>query len=329
MKTMPKAPKLEETLSLLSQVEPNFPSEQAFDILKQVIRSKHAIAVARAAKLVSRLNACALIPELETAFERFMVNATVTDQSCIGKKTIAETLYRLDYSQEDLFLRGIKHVQMESVWGGKADTAPGLRGFCALGLVRMNYPKVMVELADLLADPEPEARIAAARAIAYTEDSQGIPLLRLKIKIGDKDPQVLSECFIALLKLAPDSSLSLVTEFLEHPDAQLCEMAALAIGESRTKEAFPVLSQWWQRSRSPELRRSALLAIAMLRHDEALAFLIRLVAEGKLSEAKDAVDALELYRQDRNLWQRITGAIEKREDLGILYQKQSKSQREG
>jgi HEAT repeat protein len=314
---MPKAPKLEATLALLSQIEPDCPSEEAFEILKQVIKSKHAIAVARAAKLVNRMNAHALIPELVTAFERFMVNAATTDQSCIAKKTIAQTLYRLDYSQEDLFLQGIKHVQMEPVWGGKVDTAPGLRGFCALGLVRMNYPLVMVELADLLADPEPEARISAARAIAYTENSQGVPLLRLKVKLGDKDPQVLSECFIALLKLAPDSSLSLVSGFLEHPDAQISEMAALALGESRIEAAFPVLSQWWQRSRSPELRRSALLAIAMLRQDEALEFLLSMIEEGKLSEAKDAVAALELYRLDSILWPRISGAIEKREDLGI------------
>lgn len=314
---MPKAPKLEATLALLSQIEPDCPSEEAFEILKQVMKSKHAIAVARAAKLVNRMNAHALIPELVAAFERFMVNAATTDQSCIAKKTIAQTLYRLDYSQEDLFLQGIKHVQMEPVWGGKVDTAPGLRGFCALGLVRMNYPLVMVELADLLADPEPEARISAARAIAYTENSQGVPLLRLKVKLGDKDPQVLSECFIALLKLAPDSSLSLVSEFLEHPDAQISEMAALALGESRIEAAFPVLSQWWQRSRDPELRRSALLAIAMLRKDEALEFLLSMIEQGKLSEAKDAVAALELYRQDSILWGRISGAIEKREDLGI------------
>lgn len=314
---MPKAPKLEATLALLSQIEPDCPSEEAFEILKQVMRSKHAIAVARAAKLVNRMNAQVLIPDLVAAFERFMVNAATTDQSCIAKKTIAQTLYRLDYSQEDLFLQGIKHVQMEPVWGGKVDTAPGLRGFCALGLVRMNYPLVMVELADLLADPEPEARISAARAIAYTENSQGVPLLRLKVKLGDIDPQVLSECFIALLKLAPDSSLSLVSGFLEHPDAQISEMAALALGESRIEAAFPVLRQWWQHSRDPELRRSALLAIAMLRKDEALEFLVSMIEQGKLSEAKDAVAALELYRQDSILWGRICSAIEKREDLGI------------
>ncbi|WP_225852694.1 hypothetical protein, partial [Haemophilus parainfluenzae] len=89
-----------------------------------------------------------------------------------------------------------------------------LRGTCALGLVRMNYPMVMVELADLLADPEPEARIAAARAVAYSEQEWGIALLRLRMKVGDT-PTVLGECLAALLQLAPADSLALARSFLE------------------------------------------------------------------------------------------------------------------
>jgi hypothetical protein len=48
--------------------------------------------------------------------------------------------------------------------------------------------------------------------------------LRLKVKIGDGDPQVLSECFMGLLKFAPAQSLLLVAEFLDRPEAQVYEM---------------------------------------------------------------------------------------------------------
>ncbi|MDZ8224990.1 hypothetical protein [Nostoc sp. ChiVER01] len=54
----------------------------------------------------------------------------------------------------------------------------------------------MNELADLLADPKLEARVAA-KAIAYIRNPQGVPLLRLKTRIGDQAPQVISECFSA------------------------------------------------------------------------------------------------------------------------------------
>jgi hypothetical protein len=315
---MVKSLKLEETLALLNRIEPDCHPDEAINILRQALQSKHAIAVARAAKMVGRANLAPLIPPLVAAFERLMLNAAAADPNCIAKKHIAEALYRLDYSQETLFLDGIRHVQMESVWGGKVDTASGLRGICALGLVRMNYGEVMVELADLLADPEPEARIGAARAIAYSESPQGVPLLRLKVKVGDKDPQVLSECFTGLLKLAPTQSLALVAEFLERPEPQICEMAALALGESRIAAAFPMLRQWWQKTRSADLRQSALLAIAMLRQDEALTFLLSLVTEGKPSEAKEAVVALEIYRQDRPLWQRVCEAIKQQGDQNLL-----------
>ncbi|MEH2465502.1 hypothetical protein [Nostoc sp.] len=45
----------------------------------------------------------------------------------------------------------------------------------------------MNELADLLTDPKPEARVAAAKAIAYTGNPQGVPLLRFKTRIGDRN----------------------------------------------------------------------------------------------------------------------------------------------
>jgi HEAT repeat protein len=316
---MAKSSKLEETLALLDRVELDRAPEEAIVLLKQVLQSKFAIAVARAAKIVRKAELFNLLPDLVMAFERFIINGAVTDPNCLAKKELAETLYRLEYSQESLFLIGIRYVQMESVWGGKVDTAPGLRGICALGLVRMNYPDVMVELADLLADAEVEARMVAARAIAYSESPHGVPLLRLKVKMGDSDPQVLSECFMGLLKLAPAQSLPLMAEFLDRLEVQVCEMAALALGESRLSEALPILTQWWKRTLNAELRRSGLLAIAMLRQDEALAFLLNLITEGTLSDAKDAVAALDLYRQDKALWQRISYAVELRSDLDLRH----------
>jgi HEAT repeat protein len=315
---MPKSPSLEDTLSLLNEVQDHPASEDAIATLRQVLNSRYSVAVARTAKLIHKSEIRQLIPELVASFERFMENAATKDPSCMAKKAIAEALYRLEYGEETLFLKGIRHVQMESVWGGKVDTAAGLRGVCALGLVRMNYPDAMVALADLLADPESEARIVAARAVGYADNSQGLPLLRLKVQIGDKDPQVMSECFIGLLKLAPVSSIELVARFLDNSDEQICEMAALALGESRLDEAFPILRDWRQRIRNPELSQFCLLAIAMLRNDEALEFLLSLVVQGRESDAKDAIIALRIYRQDKALWERILRAVETRGDNSLL-----------
>jgi HEAT repeat protein len=305
--------KLEELLASLAAVREDPASAESIAVLRQILQSKQSIAVAQAVKVIGDADVRSLIPDLAAAFPQFMVNGAQIDPSCKAKQRIAEALYKMDYAEETLFLQGIHHTQREAVWGGSADTAAALRGTCALGLVRMNYPDVMSELADLLADEDAEARIGAIRAIAYTAHPHAVPLLRFKARIGDDDPQVLSECFTGLLQLAPVPSLSLIAKFLDSTP-EISEMAALALGESRQPQAFELLQKWWQRSVIQELRLTGLLAIAMLRQDSALDFLISLVATGNKRDRDGAIAALKMYQKDELLWQRVQHAMENAND---------------
>ncbi|WP_088889415.1 hypothetical protein [Leptolyngbya ohadii] len=319
---MPKSRKLEESIASLNQIRSDPASEAGQAVLHQILSSKYSIAVAQAAGLVAQAELYALIPDLVTAFDRFLVKPKDSDPGCLAKQAIAETLYRLEYSDETLFLKGIRHIQPEPVWGGTTDTAPRLRGTCALGLVRMNFPQVMVELGDLLADPEPEARIGAARAIAYSENDQGVPLLRLRVKVGDTSP-VLSECLLALLQLAPTQSLPLVEDVLyarttmNLGTAEQAEAAALALSESRLNEAFPILRDWWKSIRDPQLRKTGILAIATLRQPDAIEFLLTQIAEARPGDAKEAIAAMGIHVQDRALWQRVRQVVEARQDAAL------------
>jgi HEAT repeat protein len=276
--------------------------------LRKALASKSSHAVALAAKLVGELSLDALAPELRGAFERFMQKPEKNDRGCRAKTEIAEALHQLDYGDPDAYLIGIRHVQLEPVWGGKSDTAAALRGACARGLVRMQYRDVMIELADLLADPEVLARVDAARAIAYSAREDGAPLLRLRILTGDEDDQVISECLGALLSVAPSSSLDFVGKLLDASDRTLCEMAALALGSARLEGALPILREWHGRVADPELRQSALLAIAMLRLDAAFDVLLELIADAPGPIARDAIDALSMYRHDESLRARVVAA---------------------
>nr|RNJ70470.1 MAG: HEAT repeat domain-containing protein [Leptolyngbya sp. IPPAS B-1204] len=309
---MPKSRKLEELQAQLNQIRAEPTTDEAIAVLRQILASKHNIAIAQAARIIRDADLRELMPDLVTAFNRLMQNPATADPNCLGKKAIAEALYHLEYSEESLFLSGIHHVQMEPVWGGQVDTAPGLRATCALGLVRMNYPDVMVELADLLADPESEARIGAVRALAYTSDPQAVPLLRLKVQIGD-EATVLSECFAALLRLTP-TSLPLVARFLNQANPQISEMAALALGESRIPEALPLLQTWWKQTQDADLRQTGLLAIAMLRNDAAIEFLLDLIQNGSKPDAQIALAALRIYQDDRELATRIQQQLDLRPD---------------
>ncbi|PSB18691.1 hypothetical protein C7B65_14295 [Phormidesmis priestleyi ULC007] len=319
---MAKSRKLEDTIALLAEIRADPSSDVGITTLSQVLNSKYSVAVSQAAKLIGESELHSLIPELVAAFDRFMTSGSDSDPGCLAKMRIAEALYRLDHSNETLFLQGIRHRQMEAARGGKEDTAAALRGACALALVRMNYFHVLSELADLLADPASEARIAAARAIAYNGSDQGIPLLRMRVLVGDQ-PSVISECLMALLQLDPKRSLPLVSRCLYArkdaiaEDAELAEVAALALGETRLPEAVEILQTWWKQIRSPELQQTGLMAIAMLRHDDAIEFLLSLIAEGRIQTAKIALSALSIYRADVGLWQRVSEAVDLRDEAAL------------
>jgi HEAT repeat protein len=253
--------------------------------------------------------------DLIVAFERYMANSWQKDKGCAAKTAIAEALYRTGCTQESIYLQGIHYRQLEPVYGGREDTAAKLRVVCALGLVRMNYPQVMSELADLLADPEPEARTGAVRAVGYAGQEAGVPLLRFKVRTGDEKTEVLHECFNALLRLSPGSSLPFVAGFLDDEEITICEAAAIALGESRMAEAFDILKTSWEKRLDPDLRRTELLAMALLRHESAIEFLLSLVADGSATNARDAMAALGMYQGDEEVWRRVQVLVDARSDV--------------
>jgi HEAT repeat protein len=167
-------------------------------------------------------------------------------------------------------------------------------------------------LVDAMADPSKDVRIAAAVALgAVGSESAGL-ILRLKVRLGDRDPDVLSECLGGLLAVDPKANLSLVTEFLEPSNPAACEAAALALGKSRLPEGLDPLKGCLQRCHSPELRQQILLAIAILRRPSATDFLMELVASETEPTAIDVLSALRIYKGDPRLRERIAKLVHER-----------------
>jgi HEAT repeat protein len=308
---------LEARLSELHALRSNPTAEESIEELRQALGEKSNHVVAAAAKIVSEYRIDQLEEALVNSFDRFMHDPLKVDPGCVAKAAIAEALYRIDAYQEALFLQGIRHVQLEPVYGGKEDTGARLRVACGMGLVSMGYPEVIVELAGLLADRELDARIGAVRAIASSRQDAGIPLLRFKALIGDEDPRVLLECFNALLMMSPETSLSFVGGFLEDDNVAVCEAAAVAMGESQLQGAFEFLKNGLDSVLDSGLRRAELLAIAMLRHEDGLEFLFSLLAEESQSIVQDVLFALEMYREDRAIWNRVEKIVSTRNDVQL------------
>ena len=129
-------------------------------------------------------------------------------------------------------------------------------------------------------------------------------LLRLKARLGDKEPDVISECLSSLLACSPKDNLSFVSQFLDSVDPAICEAAILTLGKSRLPEAFELLKSALQRH-PIGLNEEIFLAMAMLRVPVATEFLLETVAaEGDRSRLA-ALSALMIYRYDPNLYDRI------------------------
>jgi HEAT repeat protein len=327
---MPRRDPLREALARLNEVRQDPSSGPSLAELRRVLSRESSHAVAKAARISGEAGLETLAPDLVAAFHRLRKGPARTDPGCTAKTSAVEALLRLEHEDEDVFLRGIRHVQMEPVHGGRVDTAVDLRSACAFGLARTSSPAVLVELAELLADPEPPARVSAARAIGSHGRAEGVPLLRHKVRAGDEEPRVLTECLLALLHLDPAGSLPFVARLLDaSPDPRrfpggASECAAIALGESRLEEAFTVLRDWLPEALARGMGSTALRALASLRRDAAVDYLLSLVRDAEPPVAREAVAALAV-QGDESLQARVREAASERpavaEALGRAFAK--------
>lgn len=298
---------------------------EKFDLKRDLgpfLRHKSNHVAAAAASTVERLEAAALAPELVEAFHEVMKDPAKRDPGCMALTAIAKALVTLNDPAAKVYFAGIRHVQMEGSFGPPVDVAAALRGLCAQGLARMGHPDALAECVTLLADKEVPARVGAIRAIADSGVAEGALLLRLKALLGDKEDEVIGECFISLLRMAPAPSVDFVAQFLRSASDEIRERAALALGESRLAPAFPVLRQAWEETAQRERKRTLLLSIAMLRLHEAVEFLLARLAEDSDPAAGDAVSALALYSRDESVRKRVEEIVAARPALQAMLERE-------
>ncbi|MEM6994963.1 MAG: hypothetical protein AAF721_30905 [Myxococcota bacterium] len=261
-------------------------------------------------------------PELVTAaceaFERLLEDPIKRDPQCHGKAAIASALYDAEIRAEATFLAGVAHVQLEPVLGGRQDTAAHLRGVSLMALVHGQHPRAITCAGAMLADPERSARLAALRALsACNQPEAAEPLLRLRLELGDEDPEVLSDCMAALLEVSPAENLAVVGARLRGADATAAEAAALALGTSRVAGAFEVLRDHLQEDFVSDRRRTLFVALAMLRSDVAWQYLIEVIMDGGEGAPADAIDALATFKEHGGLRERVEAAAMDRGDAEI------------
>lgn len=260
--------------------------------LRKALKEKNNYLAGRAAAIVGDLRLTAFIPDLLAAFDRFFEKPAETDKQCWAKNAIAKALRELEHRDPAPFLRGLKHVQLEPVWGGQSDSAAPLRGTCALALLTTDLLKyeLLTEVLPLLRDPEKTVRVDAVRTLGGLGSQEGALLLRLLALCGDPEPEVTGECFAALLALQRASAVPFIKGYLN--DETLGPEAAAALAVSREPAALEALKNQWDGRLSKETRRTMVLSLAGSPLPESAGFLKEIAAGHSAEMAGYARQAL-------------------------------------
>jgi HEAT repeat protein len=304
---MPGKRKFEEQLSALDALRQQ-PPEVCIEPLRKALAHRNNFVVAKAADLVRQFELTKLTPELITAFDRFMLSSdkddpAESDPQCWAKNALSRALATFEYQDAAIFLRGMKHIQLEPVWGGSSDTAGTLRSTCALALVQCRSliePDLLTHLIELLGDKDKSVRAEAVRAIEQVGSPSAALLLRLRALLDfnlksrkpgqppEEEPEVLGACYSAVLRIEGLRALAWLSRFLAAADDPAAE-AALAIAGTHSAQGFQILRDRFAQESDPWFCSVLLSAIALTRQDAAQEFLLDQVR----TESRDAEAAIE------------------------------------
>lgn len=317
LQRMKKPDPIEQALDRLATLKNEAESPPVTAEIKAFLKNRSNLVAAKAAQVARHRRATELVPDLVEAFHRLMKDPSKLDKGCSATTEIVRALHEIDYVEPEVYLLGMHHIQMEGSFGPPVDAAAKLRAISALALARTVHPAAMEEIVSLLVDEWPEARIGAIRALAVNGGTAGALLLKLKILTGESEPDVLAECFSALLTSAPQRSLQLIAGFTDSRNTAVAEAALIALGSSRLPEAFDVLKAKWERPAAGQLRKTVLMSIAMIRSDAAIELLLTALAESTPATAKDVLLALALFRDNEKIRTRVETVVQRRNEKNL------------
>ena len=289
---MPGKRKFDEQIATLDALR-QLAGADRLEPLCKALGNRNNFLVAKAADLAREFGLTQLTPDILCAFDRFFENPEKTDPQCWAKNALSRALAAFEHQDPEVFLRGMRHIQLEPIWGGRSDTAGTLRSTCALALVQcrgVSEPDLLAHLIDLFADQDKTVRAEVLRSIAQVGSPSATLILRTKATFGKDEPEVLGVCYSGILGVEGVAAIPWVHQFLRSNDETAAE-AALAIAATHSLLAFECLKQNLQNASDPWWRFVLLSAIALTRQEEAMEFLIHLVQRESL-DATAAIDAM-------------------------------------
>jgi HEAT repeat protein len=324
---MPGKRRFDEQLAALDQLRQQ-PPEACVEPLRKALGHRNNFVVAKAADLAREFALIDLTPDLLKSFGHFYENPEKSDPQCWAKNAISRTLAAFELQEPEVFLRGMRHFQLEPVYGGRSDTAGTLRATCALALVQcrsLTNDELLTHLVDLFADKDKTVRAEVARAIEQVGSSSASLLLRLRAVLGSDEPEVLGACYGGILRLEGVSAISWVSHSLVTSDDAAGE-AALAIAATHSPQAFDALQKSLEAAHDPWFRSVLLSAIGLTRQDAAMEFLLDLV-KSESPDAERAIEAVVRSMPSQEVVHRIESLVKGNPRLANAFATQRSSRR--
>jgi hypothetical protein len=303
----------DEQMAALDALKDRETDADAITLIRKSLSHRNNFIVAKAARLAEDNDFGDLLPDLLAAYDRFFVNAEKSDPQCWAKNALSRALAKLECRDKDVFLRGLRHHQLEPTWGGRSDSAGTLRANCAHALIACNgldNQELLITLLDLLVDEDKSVRLETVRALSQLGEI-AVPVLRLRAMIKSsppEEPEVLGQCFTALLAIERDAVIPFVAGFLEAGDDPAGE-AAFALAETRSPAALAALLRRQSEFADEWFSGVLLSAIALTRLPEAMDFLVGLI-EREEREAPRAIEALSRVATGEDVRTRLLQAVE-------------------
>jgi HEAT repeat protein len=338
LSSMPGKRKFEEQLSALDALRQG-PPEAAIEPLRKALAHRNNFVVAKAADLVRQFELAQLTPDLLSAFDRFMLcsdkdDPAKSDPQCWAKNAVSRALAAFEYQDAAVFLRGMKHIQLEPVWGGSSDTAGTLRATCALAIVQCRgliEADLLAHLVELLGDKDKSVRAEVVRAIEQVGSPSATLLLRVRAILDfniksrkpgqppEEEPEVLGACYSGILRIEGLSAISWVSRFLAAADDPAAE-AALAIAGTHSAQGFQILRDRFAEESDPWFCSVLLSAIALTRQDAAQEFLLDQVRT-ESSHAEAAIEAILRAAPAEEITNRLEELVAGNQRLARAFQK--------
>jgi HEAT repeat protein len=297
---MPGKRKFEEQLAALDALRQQQP-ETTVEPLRKALSNRNNFIVARAADLVRQFQLTQLTPDVLVAFDRLFEDPVKADPQCWAKNALSGALAAFEHQDAQVFLRGMRHIQLEPSYGGASDSAGTLRATCALALVQcrsLTEPELLKHLIELIDDPDKTVRVEALRAIEHVNSTAAALLLRqratlsplLNPRMQEDEAEALGACYSGILRIEGPSAIPWVSQFLSGSDDAAAE-AAMAIAGTRSAKAFEILRARLAEESDPWFCSVLFSAIALTRQDAATEFLLDQVHQGS-RQAEAAIEAI-------------------------------------